>query len=76
MFSSVACLVGAQFSTLSYKWQHFRKRIIESKVHVLTFSVTLSEIFLIPKGIQQDITINVLGLEVKYPIYLSDFNQT
>ena len=59
MFSSVACLVLPQFSTLSYKWQHFRKRIIESEVHVLTFPVTLSEIFLTRKGIQRDITINV-----------------
>jgi hypothetical protein len=41
---------------------------------VFKFSLqSLSEIFHIPRIIQQDIIINVIGLQAKYPSFLSDF---
>jgi hypothetical protein len=36
----------------------------------------LSETFLILRRIERDITINVFGLHVKHPLFLSDFNES
>jgi hypothetical protein len=36
----------------------------------------LTETFLIVRRIERDITINVQGLHIKYPTFLTDFNET
>jgi len=69
----VGCLVLPQISTLSYKWQHFREGIIKRKVYVWTFSETFSEIFLVLKGIQQDITINAFRSVSEVSLFLLRF---
>jgi hypothetical protein len=43
---------------------------------ILIFSKMLSEMFLILRRIQWDITKVGIGLHVKYPLFLSDFNET
>ena len=43
---------------------------------VLIFSVTLSEIFLILRGTERDMTKMYIVLHVKCPLFLSDFNET
>ena len=53
-----------------------KKKITEHKICVLISLQLLSEIFLILKMIQLDIIINVKRLQVKYPLFLSDFTET
>ena len=43
---------------------------------VLIFSATLPEIFLIPRKTEQDMIKMYIGLHVKCPLFLSDFNET
>ena len=64
------------FSTLSHKRHDFRKNVIEHKISILIFFITLSETFLIRRRMQRDIVINVKGLCVKYLLLLSHFNET
>jgi hypothetical protein len=53
----------------------FGKKLLNMKC-VCSFSVQLmSETFAILRRIQRDI-INVLSFHVKYPLFLSDFNET
>jgi hypothetical protein len=44
--------------------------------HILIFSTFLSETFLIPRRIQRDTIKIYIGLHVKYPLFLSWFNET
>jgi hypothetical protein len=76
MLSSVACLPVPYFSTSSHKRHFFGKNVIEQKMCVFIFSTILSETFLILRRIQRDIIINVHRSSVKYPLFLSDFNET
>jgi hypothetical protein len=59
ILSSVACPALQYFPTLSHKQQDFWKKIVERKKCVLIFPTILSETFLILRGIERDITINV-----------------
>jgi hypothetical protein len=63
------------FFHISHKRHDFR-RVTEHK-SVFWFSLQLSsETFLIPRGNERDMIKNVHGLHIKYPLFLSDFNET
>jgi hypothetical protein len=76
IWSSVACLVLPYFFTLSHKQHEFRKNILNIKCVFWFFLNLLSETFLILRRIQRDIIVNVHRSHVKYPLFLSDFNET
>ena len=54
----------------------FSKNVSAHKTCVLIFFTTLSETFLILRRMLRDVVINYVGLPVKYPLLLSDFNLT
>jgi len=63
------------FFRLSHKRHDFREKSHWTK-HVFWFSIQLlSETFLILGRIQRDMIEMCIGLHVKYPIFLSDFNK-
>ena len=63
------------FSTLSHKRHDFRKEVTENQMCSLIFSTTLSEIFLILRRNEWDMIKMCIGLHLKYPLFLSDFNE-
>jgi hypothetical protein len=75
--SSVACPPALQnFPTLSHKRHDFRIKLLDTKC-VFWFSLQLlSEIIFILKRIERDMIKMYIGLHVKYPLFLSDFNET
>jgi hypothetical protein len=75
--SSVACYILPQLSTSSRKTTRYSEESSEYK-HVIRFSLRLlSETFLIIWGTERDIMTNAgyAGLRVKYPLFLSRFNE-
>jgi hypothetical protein len=74
--SSVACPALSHFSTLSHKRHDFRKNLLNIKCGFWFPLQLLSEIFLILRRIQRDITINVHRSSCNVPLFLSDFNGT
>ena len=50
--------------------------IVGHKICVFIFSTTLSETFPILRKIQQDIVVNVRRSLLKYPLFLSEFDDT
>jgi hypothetical protein len=42
ILSSVASMTQPNFSTLSHKWHHFPKKVIERKMSILIFSTTFT----------------------------------
>ena len=77
VLSSVACLALPLFFPHSHKRRHFRAKATEHKICVLIFSATLCVNFFILRRIQRGIIINIYtGLRVKYPLFLSGFNET
>jgi len=63
------------FSTLSHKRHDFRKKLL-NRIWVFWFSVQFfSEIFLILRRRERDIIHTYIRLHVKYPLFLSDFNE-
>jgi len=65
------------FYTLSHKRHDFRgKKLLDMKSVFLFYVQNVSETFLILRRIQWNHIINVLGLQVKYSLFLSDFNET
>ena len=73
ILSSVACPVVPYFSTLSYKPQEFRKKLIKRKMFVLIFSTNTAETFLVVSKIQFNIIINVRRFPCKVPATLVKF---
>jgi len=76
--SYVACAILPYLSTSSYKTARYLGKSSEHK-HVFRLSVQiLSETFLIIRRTERDIIIKAgyVGLHVKNPLFLSDFNET
>jgi hypothetical protein len=48
----------------------------KSKICVTIFSINLSETFVITRIIERDLIKIYIGLHVKYPFFLLDFNET
>ena len=63
----VACLAVQCFSILSHKRRDFRK-VIKHKICVLIFSTNLSEIFLIQRRSEQNMTIKFYWNSYKIPV--------
>ena len=64
------------FSTLPHKRHDFGRKLLNTKC-VFWFSVQpLSKTFLILRRIEQDIIVMCRGHNIKYQLFLSDFNQT
>jgi hypothetical protein len=77
VMSSVACLALQDFSTISQKWNNFRKNVLKHEVCLFRFALQiLSEMFLILRRIQGDIIINVHRSSRKVLIILVNFNET
>ena len=76
MLSSVTYPALQYFSTLSHKRLDFLERDTESKICVFWFSVQLlPETFIILRSNERDMIKMYIGLHVKYPLFLSDFNE-
>ena len=77
ILSSVACLALPYFPPLSRKWHNFfggKKLNIKC---VFWFSLQLlSEIFLTLRRTERDTIKMYIGFHGKYPLFLSDFNET
>ena len=77
IFSSVACPALPYFSTLSHKRHDFRRKKLLKTKCVFWFTLhLLPGTFLIPRKIERNMTKIYIGLHVKYPLFLSDFNAT
>ena len=77
ILSSVACPGLQYFSTLSHKRLDSRgkkKKVIEHKTCVFIISTMFETV--ITLRTERDITKLYIGLHVKYPLFLSDFNKT
>jgi len=72
--SSVACPALIYFSTLSHKRYDFRKKKTEHKMCDSIFQKLLSETFLILRRNERDVIEKSIGLHVKCPLFLSNFN--
>jgi hypothetical protein len=76
IFSSEACLAIPYILTSSHKRRDFRKKIVLNTIFFFKFSLQfLSEAFLILKTFSE-ISQTYVGNHVKYPLFLSDFNDT
>ena len=73
--SSVACLTVQYFSRLSHKWHDCQEKVTEQKNVFWSSVEILSEIFLILGWNQRDMIEMYIGLHVKYPLFLSNFNK-
>jgi len=76
ILSSVACPTIQYFSTISHKWHDFQNKVIEHQTCVSTLSTTFTETFFILRRTYWDMIKNVHCLPVKYPSFLSNFNET
>jgi hypothetical protein len=74
---SVACPAVPYFSTLCHKiHENISKKVIEHKMCVSIFSTSLATPFSTLRRIERDMVINVHSIYVKYPLFVSDFNET
>jgi hypothetical protein len=74
-YCHVTCPALHYFSTLSPKRHDFREKKILNIKRVFWFSLHLSEIFLILRRSERDVIKMYIGLHVKYPLFLSNFNE-
>ena len=72
-FSSVACPALPYIYTLSFKRQDFRKKIIENKIYILTFSTSFSEIFPILRRTERDVIKSAYCSSCKVPVIFVTF---
>jgi hypothetical protein len=61
------------FSTFSHKQYDLERKVIIKCVFI---STALSETFLIPRRIEQDIIKMYIGINVKYQLFSSDIKET
>ena len=74
--SSVVCPAIQHFSTLSHKRHDCRNKVTEHKMCALIFSTNFVwNIFHSKKNWARYDRKCILGLRVKYPLFLSDFNE-
>jgi hypothetical protein len=73
ILSSVLSGSSIFYHIISYMALFKKKKIIEHKMCVVIFSTTLSETFLILRGIQRDIIINVHRSSNKLSVILVRF---
>ena len=74
--SSVACLALPNFSTLSHKRQDFRKYFLEQEICFdFLYNYRLKH-FSFRQELSEMWSQMYIGLHVKYPLFLSDFNET
>jgi len=52
------------------------RNVNEYKMYVFIFSTSFSETVRILRRTERDMITNYVGLHVKYPLFLSDFNET
>jgi cytochrome c oxidase assembly protein Cox11 len=64
------------FPTLSHKRRDLRKKVTEHKMCVLTFSTTFVSNISHSKKSSARYYQMYIGLHTKYPLFLSDFNET
>ena len=76
LLSTVACPAIQYFSTLSHTWHDFRKKLLNTKCVFPVSQKLLSETFFIPRRNERDKSKIYIGLHVKYPLFLSDINET
>jgi len=78
ILSSVACPALQYFSTLPHKRYDFRKKKYLTQNVCFDFLYNfISETFLILRRNERDMTQKMyIGLHIKYPLFLSDFNET
>jgi len=76
ILSSVASPVLLYFSTIFHRRHDFRKIVTEHKMCVLIFSKVSPETFLILRSIERDMIKIYIDLHLKYPLFMSDFNET
>jgi len=80
LYSSVtstqcACVMLWHLACLVLQRNDFRKKVLEHKMCVLVFFRNLSATFLILRSIERDIIKMFVCLHVKYPLFLSYFNE-
>jgi hypothetical protein len=76
-YCHVTCVAVSYFSLLSHERHFFSKKVNEYKMCVLIFSTTyIKNISLFQKKCARYDKKMCAGLHVKYPLLLSDFNET
>ena len=76
ILSSVACPALQYFSTLYHKRHDFRKTLLNIKNVFLFYLQSFSETFLIIRINEPDIVQVYIRVRVKFPLFLSRFNET
>jgi len=76
MLLSVAYSALQYFPTIFHKWNIFKKKGTEHKMCVLIFSTVFTNTFHILRKLSIILSDMYIGLDVKYPLFLSDVHET